>query len=96
MVSDALQPLVGHSWGGCGDIAFFTIGAYRNISDKLKIFSYIYLAFIHLFLTFEPLFSVSMTDSTDDKDFTACLNDYNKELRAPFKQWANKVLPGLS
>ena len=36
-ITDALQPLVGHKWNGCRDVALFTIGTYCNADNHLRI-----------------------------------------------------------
>ena len=39
--SDALHSLVGYDWGQYGDVAFYTIGAYRNKAQKIITFGYV-------------------------------------------------------
>ncbi|KAJ6527316.1 hypothetical protein DFH09DRAFT_1094814 [Mycena vulgaris] len=36
----ALAPILGHSWGGHGDVALFVMGVYRDRSNVLKRFSF--------------------------------------------------------
>ncbi|KAJ3520760.1 hypothetical protein NMY22_g12607 [Coprinellus aureogranulatus] len=71
---ETLHELVGDDWGQVGRAAFFTMGAFRDADDRLK------------------LFNVSVGPGAMTP-FTESMIDYKTSLRAPFKKWAEGVLP---
>lgn len=92
---DALARLTGDDWGQHGQAVFFTMGAFRDRNNKLKMFKYVYAPLHRPNLPITPLkhYSISVGPGKIPS-FKDSVDEYDTTLRRPFRKWADLVLPG--